>query len=148
MRFEPPWERPYGSLLRIHTINPPTAAHRQEPEHVHPVQESRVAVHSGHLIFMLNGERHELSAGERICIPADTPHFFWKPGSEDSYAIQEFVPALNTRAFFETYTYLTDNHKIRGNGLPSLFSPRRCCGPTSWKCGRGPSRPRGGAFVP
>jgi quercetin dioxygenase-like cupin family protein len=113
-------DEPAGTLLRIETVNPPTAT--AEPEHVHPLQESSARVISGTLRFSLAGREHRLGPGETISIPAGTPHFFLNDGSEDAVAIQEFRPALNTAELFTTLFGLAERGKIDARGMPSLWT--------------------------
>ena len=62
-----------------------------------------------------------MRAGERIVIPANTPHHFWNEGDEVARAIQEFRPALQTEHFFETYFALAREGKLDEKGMPSLL---------------------------
>jgi quercetin dioxygenase-like cupin family protein len=107
-----------GSALQIETLNPPGPP---EPEHVHPRQESSAAVLAGTLHFSVRGRVEAVHAGERIAIPANTPHCFWNAGEEDARALQEFHPALRTEAFFRTYFGLAGDGKLDEKGMPSLL---------------------------
>ena len=89
-------ERHDDELLRIDSVNPPTA--EREPVHAHPKQESGAEVLSGSLVFEVAGEQRRLGAGETISVPANTPHRFWNDGSEDARSIQFFRPALDIAA--------------------------------------------------
>jgi quercetin dioxygenase-like cupin family protein len=119
-------DEPPGALLRIETVNPPTAT--AEPEHVHPRQESRARVVSGTLCFSLAGRERRLGPGEAITIPAGRPHFFLNDGAEDAVAIQEFRPALRTAELFTTLFALAEQGKIDARGMPSLLT-LACLGP-------------------
>lgn len=105
-----------GALLQIESVNPPGPA---EPEHVHPHQESGFEVLSGALHIAIRGERRVVHVGERVMIPADTPHTFWNEGPEPAISIQEFRPALRTEAFFRTYFALARDGKTDVRGVPS-----------------------------
>lgn len=113
-------DEPPGALLRIETVNPPTAV--AEPEHVHPRQESSARVISGTLRFTVEGAERRLGPGDSITIPAGTPHFFLNDGAEDAVAIQEFRPALRTAELFTTLFGLAECGKIDARGMPSLLS--------------------------
>jgi quercetin dioxygenase-like cupin family protein len=113
-------DEPPGALLRIETVNPPTAT--AEPEHVHPRQDSSARVVSGTLRFSLAGREHRLGPGETISIPAGAPHFFLNDGAEDAVAIQEFRPALRTAELFTTLFGLAEQGKIVDRGMPSLLT--------------------------
>ena len=79
-----------AELLRIDSVNPSTP--EREPVHVHPKQESGAEVVSGSLVFEVAGERHHLTAGHTISVPANTPHRFWNEGSEDA-RLDSVLPA-------------------------------------------------------
>jgi mannose-6-phosphate isomerase-like protein (cupin superfamily) len=102
--------------LRLDTLNPPTAV--REPMHVHPHQASGAELLSGSLIFEVAGERRRIAAGEKITIPANTPHRFWNEGPDDARAIQFFRPALDIAAFFETLFALAQTGQLARSGMP------------------------------
>jgi cupin domain len=106
-------------LLRLETVNPPTAT--AEPVHVHPFQESRAEVTAGTLRFVIDGAEHRLGIGDAITIPAGVPHNFANDGDEDAVAIQEFRPALRTAEFFQTYFDLARRGELDEHGKPSLL---------------------------
>jgi mannose-6-phosphate isomerase-like protein (cupin superfamily) len=60
-----------ASLLRLETVNPPTAV--PEPMHVHPRQESRAEVIAGTLRFDIDGEERRLAPGDVLTIPPARP---------------------------------------------------------------------------
>jgi len=122
MRFLETDEAP-AALLRIETVNPPTAV--AEPEHVHPRQESSARVISGTLRFTVEGRERRLEPGESITIPAGTPHFFLNDGAEDAVAIQELRPALRTAEMFAMLFGLAEEGKIDARGMPSLLTLAR-----------------------
>lgn len=103
-------------LLCTESINP--VSEEREPLHVHPRQRSGAEVHSGSLVFEVEGVRRRLSAGESISIAAGTPHRFWNEGPEDACSIQRFEPALETAAFFETFFALAAENKLDAKGMP------------------------------
>ena len=108
-----------GALLRLETVNPPTAM--PEPVHVHPRQESRAHVISGTLRFDVDGERRRLGPGDGLTIPAGTPHHFVNDGNEDAVAIQEFRPALRTAELFDVLFDLARRDELDERGMPSLL---------------------------
>jgi quercetin dioxygenase-like cupin family protein len=117
MRFLPGAQG--GDVLRIESVNPPTAV--PEPEHVHPFQESRAEVLSGTLRFVVDGTERRLGPGESITIPAGTPHHFLNDGEDDAVSIQEFRPALRTADFFRTFFALAERGELDDSGMPSLL---------------------------
>jgi quercetin dioxygenase-like cupin family protein len=106
-------------LLRIESVNPPSAV--AEPEHVHPRQESRAEVVAGTLLFVVDGEERRVGPGESITIPAGVPHHFLNNGDEDAVSLQEFRPALRTREFFEEFFGLAQRGELDERGMPSLL---------------------------
>src|SRR4051795_3764833 len=106
-------------LLEIDTVNPQSDV--QEPEHVHPMQESGCRVTSGQLRWSVEGEERVLTAGESITIPPNVRHRFWNPAAEDARALQWFRPALNTRAFFERLFALARDNELKDDGLPRML---------------------------
>ena len=108
-----------GTLLRIETVNPPTAM--AEPVHVHPRQESRAEVITGTLRFDIDGEERRLGPGDVLTIPAGTPHHFVNDGDENAVAIQEFRPALRTAELFDVLFDLARRGELDERGMPSLL---------------------------
>ena len=108
-----------GELLRIDSFNPPTDV--PEPEHVHPVQESRQEVVSGSLRFVIAGEVRVLGPGESVTIPANVPHYFANDGEEEAHSIGEFRPALRTAEFFEAFFGFAERGELDAKGMPSLL---------------------------
>jgi quercetin dioxygenase-like cupin family protein len=108
-----------GKLLRIECFNPATKV--DEPEHCHPLQESRSELISGALRFRVRGEIQEVHAGESHTIPAGVPHSFGNHGDEEAHWIAEFRPALRTDAFFEALFDLAAHDQLNERGMPSLL---------------------------
>jgi quercetin dioxygenase-like cupin family protein len=102
--------------LRIDSVSPPTSEH--EPLHVHPKQESGAELLAGSLVFEVDGARRRLTPGEKISIPANTPHRFWNDGEEDARWTGFFRPALATADFFETLFALAGEGKLDAGGMP------------------------------
>lgn len=119
MRFLQTAGETEGELLRIETVNPPTGV--AEPLHVHPFQETRAALVSGTLRFVVAGEERRLGPGDDLTIPAGTPHSFVNDGEADAVAIQEARPALRTAEFFQTYFRLAERGELDDHGSPSLL---------------------------
>lgn len=108
-----------GELLRMRTVNPPTAV--AEPSHVHPHQETRARMVSGTLLFVVDGVERRIGPDEELVVPAGVAHHFVNDGDEDAVAIQEARPALRTAEFFETYFALAARGEIADHGRPSLL---------------------------
>lgn len=119
MRFLRTGAETGGDLLSIESVNPPTGV--AEPDHVHPRQESRAAVRSGALRFVVAGQERRVGAGEAITIPAGVPHHFVNDGHDDAVSLQEFRPALRTAEMFEVLFGLAERGELDEHGMPSLL---------------------------
>ena len=108
-----------GRLLEIECFNPPTGV--KEPEHVHPLQESRFEVISGTMNFTVDRETRTVGPGESIDIAAGVPHFFWNESGTEVHSIQSFKPALHIDDFFRTFFALARLNKLNKKGLPNFF---------------------------
>ena len=54
--------------------------------HVHPSQEERFEVLAGTVGFKIGRSKREAGPGERITVPAGTPHKFWNAGDTVAHA--------------------------------------------------------------
>lgn len=109
----------HGEILQIECFSPPTAA--KEPEHIHPLQESKFEILSGACSFSIAGKETIIQAGQSVTIPANVPHFFWNPGDSTAHYIQEFQPALHIDEFFKTFFALSRDGKLNDQGIPNLL---------------------------
>src|SRR4030095_4595138 len=105
--------------LQIECFSPLTAA--REPEHIHPYQVNRFQIISGELCFIIQGKERKAYPGDEVSIPENTSHFFWNSGTAEAHYIQEFFPALNIDAFFETFFALARDGKLHKEGAANLF---------------------------
>lgn len=108
-----------GELLQIECFSPPTAV--KEPEHIHPLQESRFEMLAGACNFSIAGKERIVRAGESVTIAANVPHFFWNASDATAHYIQEFRPALHIDGFFETFFALSRDGKLNDKGIPNLL---------------------------
>lgn len=108
----------HGELLRMDVHNPPGPF---EPLHIHPEQISVAEVSSGALLFVVAGREVRVGPGERLEIPAGTPHTFRNEGPEEAHWIQEFRPALGIAEFFETFFVLSQRDELDERGMPSIL---------------------------
>ncbi len=106
-------------LLRIDSLHP--HGPDGEPLHIHPKQKSTAEVTAGTLVFEVAGERHELSAGDKLEIPANTLHRFWNESGEDARSTQLFEPALDIASFFETLFALAQRDELDDKGMPGTL---------------------------
>jgi quercetin dioxygenase-like cupin family protein len=89
--------------------------------HVHPMQEERFEVVAGRLKLRIGDEERILTAGDRAVVPAGIPHIWSNDGAEVAHVVGEFVPALRTEVFFETFFGLASDGKTNRKGLPNLL---------------------------
>src|SRR5688572_11391798 len=62
-------------------------------EHIHPLQEERFEVLAGNVTFRVNGIERKANTGEKVIIPAGTPHAWWNDGDQEARLLGEFLPA-------------------------------------------------------
>jgi quercetin dioxygenase-like cupin family protein len=105
-----------GQLLRIDMAVRPGGF--VATEHIHPHQEERFQITSGHITLRVDGEERRYSAGEHITIPAGTPHVWWNSGKDDLRVILEFRPAGRFAEFVTTFFALARAGKTNRHGLP------------------------------
>jgi quercetin dioxygenase-like cupin family protein len=91
-------------------------------EHVHPYQEERFEIISGTARIGVGGQVRDFGAGQKVVVPAGTPHFWGNPSKEEVHLIIEFQPALRAETFLETFFGLQKDGKVNPkSGLPSPF---------------------------
>ena len=109
-RFEPE-----GDVLRVDIWIDPGG---EVPEHLHPAQEERFEVRSGHVRFTVNGVRQDAGPGERLAAPPGTKHRFENLGADEARLRVEVEPALDIRDFLEDAAKLAREGKYTRRGLP------------------------------
>jgi mannose-6-phosphate isomerase-like protein (cupin superfamily) len=87
--------------------------------HVHPSQEERFEVLSGSAGFRLGREKLTAGPGERITVPAGTPHKFWNAGEDELHFVCEVRPALQFEQLVETMFALAADGKTNRKGMPN-----------------------------
>ena len=99
--------------------------------HVHPSQEERFEVLAGELEFKLGKSTIVAKPGDRVLVPAGTPHRFRNVGEETAHFVCEVSPALGFEQLIETMFALAEDGKVieeghaepdaaRGHRPPSL----------------------------
>ena len=87
--------------------------------HVHPAQEERFEVLAGELEFRLGKNTIVAKAGDRILVPAGTPHKFRNVGAETAHFVCEVSPALGFEQLIETMFSLAADGKVNRKGMPN-----------------------------
>ena len=87
--------------------------------HVHPSQEERFQVLSGSVGFRTPLGEHIAGPGERVTVPAGTPHKFWNAGDDEAHFVCEVRPALRFEELLETMFALAADGKTNRKGMPN-----------------------------
>ncbi|MDX6511331.1 MAG: hypothetical protein QOE36_835 [Gaiellaceae bacterium] len=87
--------------------------------HVHPGQEERFEVLRGSLGFRIGREKLVAGPGQRLTVPAGTPHKFWNAGDDVAHFVCEIRPALQFESLIETMFSLAADGKTSRKGMPN-----------------------------
>jgi len=87
--------------------------------HVHPSQEERFEILSGEVGFKVGREKTVAGPGQRLVVPAGTPHKFWNAGDEVAHFVCEVRPALQFESLLETMFALAADGKTNRKGMPN-----------------------------
>ncbi|MBA3366879.1 MAG: cupin domain-containing protein [Actinobacteria bacterium] len=87
--------------------------------HVHPSQEERFQVLKGSVGFKVGREQRAAGPGERLTVPAGTPHKFWNDGDVEAHFVCEIRPALQFEQLIETMFALAADGKTNRKGMPN-----------------------------
>ena len=87
--------------------------------HVHPSQEECFQVLRGSVGFKVGREERIAGPGERLTVPAGTPHRFWNAGETEAHFVCEVRPALRFEQLLETMFALAADGKTNRKGLPN-----------------------------
>jgi quercetin dioxygenase-like cupin family protein len=89
--------------------------------HVHPSQEERFEVLRGSVGFKLGRKKIVAGPGQRLTVPAGTPHRFWNAGDEVAHFVCEIRPALQFESLIETMFTLAAEGRTNRKGMPGLL---------------------------
>jgi quercetin dioxygenase-like cupin family protein len=89
--------------------------------HVHPSQEERFEILRGSVGFKIGRKKLVAGPGQRIGIPAGTPHKFWNAGDDEAHFVCEVRPALQFEQLIETMFSLAADGKTNRKGMPNLL---------------------------
>ncbi len=87
--------------------------------HVHPSQEERFEVLRGSVGFKIGRKKLVAGPGQRITVPAGTPHKFWNAGDDEAHFVCEVRPALQFESLLETMFALAADGKTNRKGMPN-----------------------------
>jgi quercetin dioxygenase-like cupin family protein len=88
--------------------------------HVHPAQEELFEVLGGELQFELGKKRKLLARrGDRVLVPAGTPHRFKNVGDDTAHFVCTVRPARGFEDLIETMFSLAADGKVNRKGLPN-----------------------------
>jgi mannose-6-phosphate isomerase-like protein (cupin superfamily) len=87
--------------------------------HVHPSQEERFEVLSGSVGFKIGRKQLVAGPGQRLTVPAGTPHKFWNAGDDVAHFVCEVRPALQFESLLETMFALAEDGKTNRKGMPN-----------------------------
>jgi mannose-6-phosphate isomerase-like protein (cupin superfamily) len=106
-----------GELVVVEAFVKPTGF--VASAHLHPYQEERFEVLSGEVGFKLDRSRLIAGPGERVTVPAGTPHKFWNAGEDEAHFVCEVRPALQFERLIETMFSLAADGKTNRKGMPN-----------------------------
>ena len=106
-----------GKLVVVEAFVEPDGA--VAAAHVHPSQEERFEVLAGELEFKLGKRTLVAKSGDRVLVPAGTPHRFRNVGKETAHFVCEVSPAHGLEQLIETMFALAADGKVNRKGLPS-----------------------------
>jgi mannose-6-phosphate isomerase-like protein (cupin superfamily) len=98
-------------------LDPPARSHGPML-HVHPEQDEDLAVVSGRLGVVVDGDSDTLEAGESVTVPKGVPHRFWNAGSGTLHVVGEVRPALRTEEFMRVTYGLARDGRSTPSGMP------------------------------
>jgi quercetin dioxygenase-like cupin family protein len=87
--------------------------------HVHPSQDERFEIVGGAVGFKLGKTEIVAKPGDRVLVPAGTPHKFWNAGDEQAHFVCEVRPALGFEQLLETMFALANDGKVNRKGMPN-----------------------------
>jgi mannose-6-phosphate isomerase-like protein (cupin superfamily) len=87
--------------------------------HVHPSQEERFEILRGSVGFKIGRKKLVAGPGQRLTVPAGTPHKFWNAGEEEAHFVCEVRPALQFESLLETMFALAGDGKTNRKGMPN-----------------------------
>ncbi len=87
--------------------------------HLHPSQKERFEILEGTIGFRVGKETVTAGPGERLTVPAGTPHTFWNAGDGEARFRCTITPALGFESLLETMFGLAEDGRTNRRGLPN-----------------------------
>jgi quercetin dioxygenase-like cupin family protein len=87
--------------------------------HVHPAQEELFEVLAGEIRFRIGKNTLVAKPGDRVLVPAGTPHKFENVGEQTAQFVCEVSPALGFEQLIETMFSLAADGKVSKKGMPN-----------------------------
>src|SRR5919201_2539851 len=87
--------------------------------HGHAAQGERFEVLRGSVGFKIGRKKLVAGPGQRLTVPAGTPHRFWNAGEDEAHFVCEVRPALQFEALLETMFELAADGNTNRNGMPN-----------------------------
>ena len=106
-----------GERVVVETFVEPNGA--VAAAHVHPAQEELFEVLAGELEFRLGRQTLVAKPGDRVLVPAGTPHRFRNVGEQTAHFVCEVTPALGFEQLIETMFSLAADGKTNRKGMPN-----------------------------
>jgi mannose-6-phosphate isomerase-like protein (cupin superfamily) len=89
--------------------------------HVHRRSEERFELISGTIALERDGERVELTRGQRATVAPGVAHTWWNTGDDEAHLMVELEPALRFEQVMETMFGLARDGKVGHGGVPQLL---------------------------
>jgi quercetin dioxygenase-like cupin family protein len=106
-----------GERVVVETFVEPNGA--VAAAHVHPAQEELFEILAGEVEFKLGKQKIVAKPGDRVLVPAGTPHKFRNVGEETAHFVCEVTPALGFEQLIETMFSLAADGKVNKKGMPN-----------------------------
>jgi quercetin dioxygenase-like cupin family protein len=119
LRFLQTAKETKGALLEMEASYAPQST--EPPVHYHPNQAEDFVILEGEMSLRMNNEVRVLKPGDRLHIPANTPHSMWNSGAISAKTNWQVRPALNMEHFFETTIGLAIDGKTNASGVPNIL---------------------------
>ena len=87
--------------------------------HLHPEQEECFEVLGGELEFRIRKQTLVAKPGDRVLVPAGTPHRFRNVGAETAHFVCTVRPARGFEQLIETMFSLAADGKVNRKGMPN-----------------------------